>query len=560
MAGNRVVLTFVGDTKDLERAFERVGASAMGMKALVGAALGPGLIPVAAAGTSAVVGLGAALSGAGAAAGVFAGVMKSSFGEVQEASTKTSDLKEKIRLLGEQIKVANSTGIGDAGKLAKAQVNAQNELLARYRLMPPALRQVTMSYDGMKSSWQDFVDKNKPATFGIMTGGFSLLTTIIPKLQPLFDVASGAVQKLLGYLSQAAGGGGVEKLVGWLTAQAGPALDNFIQIGRNVAVTIGNLFVGFAPTGKGFLDWLTTASGKMADWSKGNGLKDFIKYATDNGPGVVTALTNLATAAVNIAKAVGPLAPVSMAIATGLAALVAALPPEVITAMVAGWVAYSAALKIYYAWTTTVAASTKVWAAAQWVMNTALFASPITWIVLAVVALIAIIVLIATKTDWFQKIWKAAWGWVKKAAGNAWDFIKKIPGWIGDAFKKVANFISAPFKTAFNFIADAWNNTVGRLSFTFPSWVPGIGGNNISVPHIPKFHSGGVVGGAPGSEQLAILQAGEKVTPASGNNSGADITINSGGSKLDDLLVEVLAGAIKRRGGNVQAVLGFGRG
>jgi phage-related protein len=205
-------------------------------------------------------------------------------------------------------------------------------------------------------------------------------------------------------------------------------------------------------------------------------------------------------------------------------------------------------------------AATKVWAGAQWLMNTALLASPITWIVLGIVLLIGIIILIATKTDWFQRAWKVAWGWIKHAASGAWDFIKKIPGWIGTAFKKIVGFISSPFKTAFNAIADAWNNTVGRLSFTFPSWVPGIGGNKISVPHIPKFHSGGVVGGVPGSEQLAILQAGERVTAASGSSGGAEIVIRSGGSKLDDLLVEVLAGAIKRRGGNVQAVLGFGRG
>jgi hypothetical protein len=205
------------------------------------------------------------------------------------------------------------------------------------------------------------------------------------------------------------------------------------------------------------------------------------------------------------------------------------------------------------------AAATKVWAGAQALMNTALLTSPITWIVLGVLLLVAVIVLIATKTDWFQRAWKNAWKWIKEAASNTWEWLKKVPGWIGDVFKKVAGYITAPFRAAFNFIADAWNSTVGRLSFTFPDWVPGIGGNTISVPHIPKFHSGGVVPGTPGSEMLAILQAGEKVTPASGSG-GADIVIRSGGSRLDDLLVEILSGAIRNRGGNVQRVLGGGRG
>lgn len=165
------------------------------------------------------------------------------------------------------------------------------------------------------------------------------------------------------------------------------------------------------------------------------------------------------------------------------------------------------------------AAATKVWTGAQWLMNTALFASPITWIVLGILALIAIIVLIATKTDWFSKAWNASWSWIKKAASNTWDFIKKIPGWIGSAFGKVGDLISRPFRTAFNWVADAWNNTVGRLSFSIPSWVPGVGGNGWSVPNIPKFHTGGVAPGTMGAEFLAVLRAGETVN-ASGSSSG----------------------------------------
>lgn len=555
MTGNRVVLTFVGDTKDLSRAFDQVGASAMKMKALTAAALGPSLAPIVASATGAVVGLGAALSSAGAAAGVFGAVLKTSFGEVQEASKKTAALQDKIRLLGERIKVANQTGIGDAGKLADAQASAQNELLARYRLMPPALRQVTMAYDGMRNSWQGFVDKNKPATFGIMTQGFNLIKGLIPQLQPLFDVASAAASKLVKSLSFATAGNSFGKFVGWLTAQAGPAFLNLGRIVKSVVVTISNLFSGFAPTGQGFLTWLATASEKMAAWSSGDGLQSFIKYATDNGPHVVKMLSQLAVAATRIAGAVTPLAPISMAIAGGLAAIVAALPPSVITALVAGWIAYSAAVRAYYAWTTIVSAATKVWAAVQWVLNVALTANPIGLIIVGIAALVAVIVLIATKTKWFQTAWAASWSWIKKAASNTWDFIKKIPGWIGTAFAKVSNAITAPFRAAFNLVSDAWNNTIGSLSWSVPGWIPGIGGNTISVPNLPHFHSGGTVPGIPGSETLAVLQAGERVSPRGGGDRSV-IEIRGDGSALADGLIEILSKAVRGRGGNVQLVLG----
>lgn len=200
-------------------------------------------------------------------------------------------------------------------------------------------------------------------------------------------------------------------------------------------------------------------------------------------------------------------------------------------------------------------AATKVWAGVQWLLNTALLASPITWIIVGIVALIAVVVLIATKTDWFSKAWRASWGWIKSAAGNTWDYLKKIPGWLGTAFGKVADFITRPFRAGFNAIARAWNNTVGRLSFTFPSWIPGIGGNGFSVPNLPTFHSGGVVGGVRGTPQVALLQAGERVSSIAPDGGGGGwIPIGSDGSRLGDALVEAVAEAVRKRGGRPEVI------
>lgn len=199
--------------------------------------------------------------------------------------------------------------------------------------------------------------------------------------------------------------------------------------------------------------------------------------------------------------------------------------------------------------------------AAQWAFNAAQLASPTTWIIVGIVALIAVIVLIATKTDWFSKAWRASWAWIKDAAANTWEFLKKIPGWIGTAFKAVANAITWPFRTAFNFIADAWNHTIGALSWTVPGWIPGIGGSSINVPDIPKFHQGGTVPGAPGSEVLAVLQAGETVTSRAGSAGGGDLVLKSGASdaRVIDLLLNLVAEGVRDRGGDVQLVLGGAR-
>jgi len=86
------------------------------------------------------------------------------------------------------------------------------------------------------------------------------------------------------------------------------------------------------------------------------------------------------------------------------------------------------------------------------------------------------------------------------------------------------------FKTLFNGIATLWNNTVGKLSFKIPSWVPGLGGFGFSVPNIPYLAEGGIVTGPT----LAMIgeKGPEAVIPLSGRNSGfgggINITVNAG--------------------------------
>jgi hypothetical protein len=80
-----------------------------------------------------------------------------------------------------------------------------------------------------------------------------------------------------------------------------------------------------------------------------------------------------------------------------------------------------------------------------------------------------------------------------------------------------------------------------------PGWVPFIGGNSISVPHLPTFHSGGVVGGPVGSPQLALLQGGEQV---SSRASAGDDTVHVVVQIDSDVLLEKTARAVRRRNGD----------
>ena len=81
------------------------------------------------------------------------------------------------------------------------------------------------------------------------------------------------------------------------------------------------------------------------------------------------------------------------------------------------------------------------------------------------------------------------------------------------------------YKSLFNGIAKLWNSTVGKLSFSIPSWVPSIGGKGFSVPNIPYLAEGGIVTGPT----LAMIgeRGPEAVIPLSGRGGGmGNYTIN----------------------------------
>lgn len=291
-----------------------------------------------------------------------------------------------------------------------------------------------------------------------------------------------------------------------MSGKVGESADGFNKVGE-AADNVDTKAMGFRDTLTGVQDTLKGAS----DLAKGPSFEGFLTLGAgigDLGSGFYNFLVPSIASSVTWLKA-GGLASAAHAVQSGIAS-----------------------------------AATKVWAAGQWLLNAALTANPIGLVILAIVALVAIVVLIATKTTWFQTIWKVAWGWIKNTAMDVWEWLKGLPDRIAGAFSRIANGISAPFRAAFNYVSDAWNRTVGSLHWTVPGWVPGIGGASISAPRLPRFHTGGIVPGAPGSEMLAILQAGERVTPAGQSGSGAaTLTVAGNG---DTQLATFLHGLVRQ--------------
>ena len=101
---------------------------------------------------------------------------------------------------------------------------------------------------------------------------------------------------------------------------------------------------------------------------------------------------------------------------------------------------------------------------------------------------------------------------IKTGISTVWGFFQTAKDIIGSVFSNISDAISGPFKTAFNFISDAWNNTVGGLSWSVPDWVPFIGGKKIEAPKLPHFATGGIFNTAMGGGSgLAVLHDNEMI-------------------------------------------------
>jgi phage-related protein len=95
-----------------------------------------------------------------------------------------------------------------------------------------------------------------------------------------------------------------------------------------------------------------------------------------------------------------------------------------------------------------------VWTAAQWLLNAALTANPIGLIIAGIALLIGAIVLIATKTTWFQDAWRVAWDAIKSAAKAVWDWFKDAGAAALDAIKGPIDAVKAAFDRVVGAIKD----------------------------------------------------------------------------------------------------------
>lgn len=466
------------EARRIEDGLNRVGTNAAALGRSLGAALsiGPALAPA----VTAVGGFAAAFASAGASIGAFKAAVQPQLAAVTEAADLYTVAQEAQAEGGE--------------RAAQAQQEYQDALAE----LDPATRQTAQSFIGLRSDFQAWSDSLAGTTMPIFTRGIEGMRDALPMLTPFVQDASAALGDFVDDIATGFKSEGFAEFMGDLRESAKDTLPDLLNTAKNIAIGFGGILQAFMPMSGKMTGGLENLTSKFADW--GRGLKDSPAFGafqemSDAGGG---ALANLGRALIEVLASLEPVLGATTQLATVFAQVVAAIPTDVLVTLGQVILAVKAATIAYTIVTRTIAIATGLWSAAQGALNIIMMMNPVGLIIAAIVGLIAIIVMISTRTTFFKDLWNTVWNTIKsvtetvwnaiKTAVNAaidflvmvfmnftgpgliiqhWDTIKDATraawGWVKNAVKNVINFLKNLFLnfTGPGLIIKHWNTIKG---------------------------------------------------------------------------------------------------
>lgn len=383
-----------------------------------------------------------------------------------------------------------------------------------------------------------------PAFLNLLSGGLSLLSSVIEALKPL---GSWLWDSFL------------QPIAGWTGGAVVSVLDGLASALEGISSWI-NKNTGAVQTAA------VAAAAFCGAWALG-GIAEFIVNA-----GSLTAAIKATTVA--------------------LIASTAAKVKDRIAAvqLIAEWVAAKAAL---VAQKVAMVAST----AAEWLATAAttalgvavnILTSPITLVIAAIAALIAIVVLLVKNWDKVKEVASKVWNGVKSVWNSAASWFKsKVLDPIKNGFKFFGNGIISYYEGIANLAIKAVNKIIGavnKVNFNIPDWVPVIGGkkwgfniNPVKEIKLPRLADGAVFKGNDPymaivndqkhgvnveSPLATIVEAMETALSTSdySSSSTTDVNVTFGGtlSALARVLTPYIQVESRRVGGQLSTVKGVG--
>lgn len=451
-------VTVKADTKDAEAKIAALGGSArgagagMGLLTIAAVGLAPALIPA----TAAVVGLTAALSAPALAAGAgLAGFI----GVAGVAITKTETVNKQIKQLSKQAET--TTNMADA-KRYQAQATALiDSLSAPQKALLTAQNTVSKAFGNLMKS-------SGPAIFTPLVTGMNLLAGVLPKVAPLLNAVSGALDTVLTRVAASVQSGALDKTIGFFSAMAGPSITGLAAILENIAKGFLSMIQASSGLGTSLLAKLQQMTTGFANIGQSNGFQSFLAYVQQVGPQVARTIGAIADAGANIVHSLAPLGGPALLAITGIAHAIGSMNPTVlglIASSIGGIVIGLKAMEII----TTLTPMVRSFAAALGIMDVAADANPVGAIVVGLTALgVGVAYAIAKWNNFHQavsNILKTLEAGVLNFVGVFVNGAAKAFGWIPGIGPKLKDAASS-FDSFRNSVTDDLNSIPRAVSVT----------------------------------------------------------------------------------------------
>ncbi|MFJ3839477.1 hypothetical protein ACIPY6_28775 [Streptomyces sp. NPDC090054] len=321
-----------------------------------------------------------------------------------------------------QIASASASAAGGVDQAALAQEKYQAALAK----LSPAARGTYDAFQSLKTAFSAWSTSLQPAVMPIFTRALEGIKNSLPGLTPFVLGAAEAIGTLQDKISNGFKSPWWQSFRDDLAKSVVPATVGLGVAFGNVFKTLGGIVDAFLPHMDSISERMQTITGRWAAWAtnlKGTDkFKDFLAYASEQGPILAKFLGDIGAAFMEISRAVSPLTGPVLgtmgAILTAIASIAETLP-WLIQLLYAVWVA------------------TKLWALAVIALNLAMSANPLTLILIAIVAVVAAVIYAYKNWSWFRETVDAAWQGIQAGAKYAWSILQPILSGIWEALKFV---------------------------------------------------------------------------------------------------------------------------
>lgn len=262
--------------------------------------------PLAAALGGVIVALTAPVGAAAVGGGLFAFLAGKYVSKTKKVADQIDALKKKAKELTNP--KARAAALADAAALEKSLTGPQRAFIAARQNLQNSLTKLTTGPVG-------------GALLAPITKGLQLLSSILPRIQPLILSVSRALSALI----PATVGPRFDRFVASLSKLSGSAISKIGSILKNVGSAIGSVLGAAKPAGIAALNAIASGAQRMAKYLKSPAgqekLKSFFDWLQKNGPKIASDVAEIAKGFGTFAHDIAPLGQIALDVSAALSKL-----------------------------------------------------------------------------------------------------------------------------------------------------------------------------------------------------------------------------------------------